>query len=85
MQEHLSDKSQEDEPKNEKALRADDAGVPVELWNERVAEKLTKHWSDLSNLTSADRRHLGRRLEAGDMDEVFNSSLDKLRVVSLHR
>ena len=34
IQEHLCDKSQEDKPKNEKAVRADDDGVPVKLWNE---------------------------------------------------
>ena len=50
-----------------------------------MAKKFTKHWSDLSNLTSADHHHLGQRLNAVDMDEVFNSLLDKLRAGSLRR
>ena len=35
---------------DQKAVKSDDAAVPVDLWNERVARELTRHW-DASNVT----------------------------------
>ena len=60
MQKHLLDKLQEDKPKNEKAVKEDDAGVPVKLWNQWIAEKLSEHWSIPSYLKLVDVGHLDR-------------------------
>ena len=36
---------QEEDPRHAKATQADDVVVQVEVWNQRVAEQLTQHWT----------------------------------------
>ena len=46
---------------DQKAVKSDDAAVPVDLWNERVARELTRHWTASNTPPKAGFNNPGER------------------------
>ena len=67
-----------EEAESQKATRSDDAGISVHLWDDRIQQKLTEHWSLRSNLKGHSIKYYQRTFE----DPVDKSKLkDALQVL----